>query len=300
MASKRPSRFFFPQSSNQSQSSLEAQPAPSITLTSTSTLPQTQTQASKPSSATEQASEFLKTTSHVRTQLDEVQRLRDLKAHRLGAAELKWIDSTIADIADAAHDLALLLEPTRLEQTIHRGKLSLATQLRWKYRDGQRAVQKSQRLLAYHGSLIGVLGHLQRVDDAPREEETETDTETISSPASLPTRQQTIRFELDAEVTARVASAGAREFEIFPADYAQGKGAWAGGEGLKGAREKPGEEKIVAYKDENVDSGVAKQAEENAVECEMDDLLAWRRSRRPTSEVNPSVVCISPDGNVGV
>lgn len=114
-------------------------------------------------SVNEQIDELLKTQNHIITQLTEVQRLRQLKEPMLDPAEMVWIDSTISDIEDATHDVAILLEPTRVEKATNNGKLSLMTQIRWVHRDSQRARDKKHRLLACHSSLMAVLGHLQRV-----------------------------------------------------------------------------------------------------------------------------------------
>ena len=114
-------------------------------------------------SVNEQIDELLKTQSHIITQLTEVQRLRQLKEPVLDPTEMVWIDGTISDIEDATRDVAILLEPTRVEKATSNGKLSLMTQIRWVHRDSQRARDKKHRLLACHSSLMAVLGHLQRV-----------------------------------------------------------------------------------------------------------------------------------------
>jgi hypothetical protein len=75
-----------------------------------------------------------------------------------------WDDGTISDIEEAIRDIAILLEPTRVERATKNGKLSLGTQIRWMYRDSQRARDKKDRLLACHSSLMAVLAHLQRVN----------------------------------------------------------------------------------------------------------------------------------------
>lgn len=115
------------------------------------------------SSVNEQIEELLKTQNHILTQLNEVQRLRQLKEHVLDPTEMGWIDGTISDVEDATRDVAILLEPTRVERATSNGKLSLRTQIRWVHRDSQRARDKKHRLLACHSSLMAVLTHLQRV-----------------------------------------------------------------------------------------------------------------------------------------
>ncbi|KAF3396264.1 hypothetical protein F1880_006808 [Penicillium rolfsii] len=113
-------------------------------------------------SANEQIEELAKTYNHITTQLSEVQRLRQLKEHGLDLSERTWIDATISDIENAAHDVAILLEPTRVEKVTRNGKLSLGTQMRWMYRDSKRAQDKKHRLLACHSSLMAVLARLQQ------------------------------------------------------------------------------------------------------------------------------------------
>ncbi|KAJ5906917.1 uncharacterized protein N7473_003833 [Penicillium subrubescens] len=115
-------------------------------------------------SVNEQIEELSKTHNHITTQLNEAQRLRQLKEHGLDPSEMTWIDGTISDIEDATYDVAILLEPTRVEKATSNGKLSLGTQIRWFYRDSQRAQDKKHRLLACHSSLMAVLARLQQVD----------------------------------------------------------------------------------------------------------------------------------------
>lgn len=115
------------------------------------------------SSVNEQTAELLKTTNHTLAQLREAQRLRQLKEPLLEASECSWIDHTLEDVADAAREAAILIEPMRVEQETRNGKLTLGRQLRWVYRDNQRAQSKNQRLLLCHHSLMVVLGHLQRL-----------------------------------------------------------------------------------------------------------------------------------------
>lgn len=114
-------------------------------------------------SVNEHIEELLKAQNHISTQLNEAQRLRQLKKPVLDPTEMNWIDGTISDIEEAIRDIAILLEPTRVERATKNGKLSLGTQIRWMYRDSQRARDKKDRLLACHSSLMVVLAHLQRV-----------------------------------------------------------------------------------------------------------------------------------------
>ncbi|KAJ5698128.1 hypothetical protein N7462_000133 [Penicillium macrosclerotiorum] len=119
-------------------------------------------------SVNEQTAELLKTTNHIIHQLHETQRLRGIKDRFLSSRDKTWIDTTVQDVEDAVHDVSILLEPTRVELETGDGRLSLTRQLRWVYRDSQRARDKSHRLLACHSSLIAVLTHLQRLDAPER------------------------------------------------------------------------------------------------------------------------------------
>ncbi|KAJ5218402.1 uncharacterized protein N7498_000501 [Penicillium cinerascens] len=114
-------------------------------------------------SVNEQTAELVKTTNHTLAQLQEAQRLRQLKEPLLEASECSWIDHTLEDVAEAAREAAILIEPMRVEQETRNGKVTLGRQLRWVYRDSQRAQSKNQRLLVCHQSLMVVLGHLQRL-----------------------------------------------------------------------------------------------------------------------------------------
>ncbi|KAE8141239.1 hypothetical protein BDV38DRAFT_237618 [Aspergillus pseudotamarii] len=286
LSAKR-SRFFYPGRPSLSQSeSSTAQPedaSSSPVLTSIS--PTTSLQAPKQSSsATEQAAELLKITKHIRTQLQEAQRLRQLKASLLDPAEKTWINSTISDITDAAHDIAVLLEPIRIELEIGNGRLSLRTQLRWKYRDGQRTINKTQRLLACHRSLIGVLSYLRQVD------------------LSLSTSERT--YELDAGVSSSV-SLEVSELEVIPTEPVQGKILAPSGNRLEYRVHRPIEEMVMVSGATKLESVVSKATEKRTlapgtVDCEIDDLLAWRRSRGSIAESKRSVVHIARqfDGDV--
>ncbi|KAK4869337.1 hypothetical protein LT330_006337 [Penicillium expansum] len=114
-------------------------------------------------SAKEQTTELLKTTDHVLIQLNEAKRLREVNDPGLNPSEREWIDCIIKDTADAAHEIAVILEPARIERETGNGKLGLGRQLRWLYRDKQRAQDKKNRLLICYQSLMMALNHLQRV-----------------------------------------------------------------------------------------------------------------------------------------
>lgn len=145
------------------------QPPRSLALDDYGTHPPTSTSSIPAPSANEETTELLKTTYHMRTQLHETQRQRQLKGHVLNTAERDWADATIEDIAGAVREVSALLEPTRVEQEVRKskggsGRLGLGRHLRWAWRDGQRARDRSRRLLACHQSLMNVLGFLQRLE----------------------------------------------------------------------------------------------------------------------------------------
>jgi hypothetical protein len=142
-------------------------------------------------SVNEEIEELLKTQNHMTIQLNETQRLRRLKKPVLDPTEMGWIDSTISDIEEATRDVAIFLEPTRVEKATCNGKLSLGTQIRWAYRDGQRARDKKHRLLAFHSSLMAVLAHLQRLNlpEAITIHELGAETSSKSEIASSPSLQ---------------------------------------------------------------------------------------------------------------
>ncbi|KAJ5893489.1 hypothetical protein N7495_005180 [Penicillium taxi] len=119
-------------------------------------------------SINEQAAELLKTNKHMRIQLNEAQRLRALKERSLDPSEREWIDGTLQDIEDTSREVAIFLEPTRVETETGGGRISLGRRIKWVYRDNQRARDKTNRLLACNTSLIAVLTHLQRVEVGER------------------------------------------------------------------------------------------------------------------------------------
>lgn len=114
-------------------------------------------------SVIDELSELQKTHKHVLVQLHEAKRLRLLKDSVLDTNEISWIDGTINDIEDATRDVAILLEPTRVQKETRNGRLSISSQLRWKYHDSKRARDKKERMVACHSSLMSVLSHLQRL-----------------------------------------------------------------------------------------------------------------------------------------
>jgi hypothetical protein len=116
------------------------------------------------SSVNEETAEMLKKTDHTLTQLHEVRRLRQLKAPLLDPGENLWMENTILDVENAARDVAILLEPIRVERETGNGKIGLGRQFRWAYHDNQRARDMTNRLLACHSSLMAVLARLQQLD----------------------------------------------------------------------------------------------------------------------------------------
>ncbi|XRM43490.1 hypothetical protein ABZX51_006665 [Aspergillus tubingensis] len=129
-------------------------------------------------SAHHESAELLQTLTHIRTQLHRASHLYSQKAAFLEDSERQWIESTIADTGDAVHALAVLVEPVRVEwevrsnqHTTHhnvkgrskRMSMGLGTQLRWIYRDGQRAKVQRGRLVVCYSSLMVVLERLMGV-----------------------------------------------------------------------------------------------------------------------------------------
>ncbi|CAI7625500.1 unnamed protein product [Penicillium manginii] len=115
-------------------------------------------------SVNDETSALQKALNHVLIQLHEVKRLRQAKESLLECGEKYWVDNTINDVADATRDVALLLEPTRVEKETGSGRLSIGSQLRWKYRHSERAKEKKDRMMTCHNSLMSVLAHLQRIE----------------------------------------------------------------------------------------------------------------------------------------
>ncbi|BCS16877.1 hypothetical protein ALUC_81084A [Aspergillus luchuensis] len=66
-------------------------------------------------SAHHESTEILQTLTHIRTHLHRASHLYAQKAAFLDDLERQWIESTIADTADAVHALAVLVEPVRVE-----------------------------------------------------------------------------------------------------------------------------------------------------------------------------------------
>ncbi|PYH67808.1 uncharacterized protein BO88DRAFT_454715 [Aspergillus vadensis CBS 113365] len=66
-------------------------------------------------SAHHESTELLQTLTHIRTHLHRASQLYSQKAAFLEDSERQWIETTIADTADAVHALAVLVEPVRVE-----------------------------------------------------------------------------------------------------------------------------------------------------------------------------------------
>ncbi|GCB21125.1 hypothetical protein AAWM_04010 [Aspergillus awamori] len=125
-------------------------------------------------SAHHETTELFQTLTHIRTHLHRASHLYTQKASFLDTSERQWIETTIADTADAVHALAVLVEPVRVEWEVrnqhHHSKkgskrvsMGLGTQLKWLCRDGQRAKVQRGRLLVCYSSLMVVLERLMGV-----------------------------------------------------------------------------------------------------------------------------------------
>ncbi|GKZ33561.1 hypothetical protein AbraIFM66950_003466 [Aspergillus brasiliensis] len=157
----------------------------STTSTTTSTSPTTPQLPTQPHtllfpSAHHETTELLQTLTHIRTHLHRAEHLYTQKSVFLDISERKWIETTIADTADAVHALAVVVEPVRVEWEVRnqhkytqyrdgnkearrKGKrmtMGLGTQLRWVCRDGQRAKVQRGRLMVCYSSLMVVLERL--------------------------------------------------------------------------------------------------------------------------------------------
>lgn len=266
MGSSTPARFYASYRSRASAASQsETPPRPESIPSSPSTAALQEPDPS--SSATKQATEHLRTIDHIRTQLEEVRRLRRLHTQALSTDEADKIDRTMADTAEAIREVAMLLEPTRVEQEVRGGKLSLASQLRWKYRDGPQVIRKSHPLLRCYRDLIVALGDLQRLD---------------VSLLLLPPPPRT--FELEAGVPSRV-SLETRDDSSIRLDGPPGRG----------------EKEFLVERPPEKTRGLAGRTPKETspvtagvVNGEVQDLLAWRRSRILDTETKQSFVHMSP------
>ncbi|KAB8237559.1 uncharacterized protein BDW43DRAFT_263656 [Aspergillus alliaceus] len=194
-----------------SHSRYNKEPQPHVQISNNDPIPSpSPTSRRQPTSVSEQTSELLKTTDHIRTQLREVERLRQLHDHILGDDERAWIDSTIQDIAGAARDVAVLIEPTRVEVEARNGKLSLGRQLRWICRDRGRAQDKRVRLLACYQSLMAVLERLQRLGYSTEAAVYELDAGSVAKSLS---ESREVASELEGEVKAGVS--GPPNYEMY-------------------------------------------------------------------------------------
>ncbi|KAL4777182.1 hypothetical protein BDW60DRAFT_202095 [Aspergillus nidulans var. acristatus] len=104
--------------------------------------------------------------THTSTQSTHARRLVDsLPPNCIDARERAWIDSTIRDTEDAVHAVAVLIERLRVEQETNNGHLWLKARLSWVVSDSKRARELTERLVLCHGSLMGVLGRLQAIQN---------------------------------------------------------------------------------------------------------------------------------------
>lgn len=112
---------------------------------------------------------------------------------------------------------------------------------------------------------------------------------------SLSTSART--YELDAGISSSV-SLEVGELEVPPTEPVQGKIITPSADGLKYRVERPVEEMIMVSGATKMESVVGKPAEKSTltpgpVDCEIDDLLAWRRSRVSLAETKRSVAHIA-------
>ncbi|KAJ5888613.1 hypothetical protein N7495_008654 [Penicillium taxi] len=101
------------------------------------------------------------TIKYIGTEIREAQRLRDLKLSLLSVEDLSWIDGVITEAEKAAHTLAQLLEPYRIERESRAGRLNMTTRLRWALGDGQRARDQYAHMTICHQSLTTTIAFLQ-------------------------------------------------------------------------------------------------------------------------------------------
>lgn len=131
----------------------------------------------------EQTADLLATIRHILNDVQEARRLRRLKDSSLDAGERKWMDGVIIDTDSTAREVALLLEPSRVDLQTRKGSISLRTRLLWVMRDSHKLKDKYARLTVCHQSLVSAITTLH-ARPAPVESvsTTITDADTLRSP----------------------------------------------------------------------------------------------------------------------
>ncbi|EFR02005.1 hypothetical protein MGYG_05008 [Nannizzia gypsea CBS 118893] len=128
-------------------------PGTAITSTTATTVKNT----FKLQAVEEQTTDLLATIRHILDDVCEAQRLRQLKGPRLDAGERRWMDRIIAETSATAREVALLLEPSRVDRETLQGKIRLRTRLLWVLRDSHKLSDKYARLMVCHQSLMSAI-----------------------------------------------------------------------------------------------------------------------------------------------
>jgi hypothetical protein len=113
--------------------------------------------------ANDQIADLLSTTLHVSRNVSEARRLRRLKENLLDVAERAWIDAVIVDNESALREIAILIEPSRVDMTTKK-RIDLKHRATWVFRDGPKVRDKHSRLNIAHQTLGTVLAALYNRD----------------------------------------------------------------------------------------------------------------------------------------
>ena len=110
-----------------------------------------------------QTAALLKTVQHVQRNINEAQRLRQLKIHLLKKAEIEWMDKIIDDTHKALVELAKLMEKVRIDQETKKS-IGFGHRAMWVLRDNPDVVNKHREMSICHDSLNTVISVLHSKD----------------------------------------------------------------------------------------------------------------------------------------
>ncbi len=110
-----------------------------------------------------QTAALLRTVQHVQRNINEAQRLRQLKLTLLNKGDIQWMDKIIDDTHKALLELAKLIEKVRVDQETKQ-RIGFGHRAMWVFRDNPDVVNKHREMSICHESLAMVISMLHSKD----------------------------------------------------------------------------------------------------------------------------------------
>ncbi|KAM0795113.1 hypothetical protein BDR22DRAFT_977193 [Usnea florida] len=111
----------------------------------------------------EQTSDILNTANHVDRNLNEAQRLLEMKASFIDHKDKEWVISTIQDIREALKSISKLIEPARVEK-MTKNDIGILAKTFWAFKYNPQARDKQAKLVICHQTLMVVISRLHSIN----------------------------------------------------------------------------------------------------------------------------------------